>query len=77
MNRELDDDQLTELKNAVFSTQDDANGEYEMIPNDGKTRCRFTPIPDVDALLRTLRKHFNGAPVRLDAEAKTIYVELK
>ena len=77
INRELTDGELTRLKTAVFDSLGDsaANTDYEFIPNDGKTRCRFVPITDVPSLLIVLEKHFEGTSVRLDAETKTIFVD--
>ena len=77
INRELNDAELTGLKDAVVSALGDSSVDYEMIPNDGKTRCRFTPVPDAQALIAILEKHFDGASVRWDAETKTIRIELK
>ena len=79
INRELTDVELTALKDAVTTSLGAAGSkpDYELIPNDGKTRCRFTPVADVDALVLTVKKHFSGSSVRLDAETKTIYVDLK
>lgn len=77
INRELTDGELTRLKTAVFESLGDsaANTDYEFIPNDGKTRCRFVPITDLPSLLTVLKKHFEGTSVRLDAETKTIFVD--
>ena len=77
INRELTDGELTRLKTAVFESLGDsaANTDYEFIPNDGKTRCRFVPITDLPSLLTLLKKHFEGTSVRLDAETKTIFVD--
>lgn len=77
INRELTDGELTRLKTAVFESLGDsaANTDYEFIPNDGKTRCRFVPITDLPGLLTVLKKHFEGTSVRLDAETKTIFVD--
>lgn len=77
INRELSDDQLTKLKQAVLSSLDDPKIDFEMIANDGKTRCRFTSIPDAEALVSVLQKHFDGANVRLNSGTKTIQIELK
>lgn len=77
VNRELNDDEQTRLKDAVLANLDGIAIDYEMTSTDGKTRCRFTAIPDPDALVGKLEKHFDGANVRLNSETKTIYVELK
>ncbi len=77
INRELTDGELTRLKTAVFDSLGDsaANTDYEFIPNDGKTRCRFVPITDLPGLLTVLKTHFEGTSVRFDAETKTIFVD--
>jgi len=77
ISRELSDEQLTKLKQAVLSSLDDPKVNFEMIANDGKTRCRFTSIPDAEALVSVLQKHFDGANVRLSSGTKTIQIELK
>lgn len=77
INRELTDDQLTKLKQAVLTFLDDPKINFEMIANDGKTRCRFTSIPDAEALVAVLQKHFDGANVRLNSGTNTIQIELK
>ena len=75
IHRELNDAEQTELKDAVLAALNDSGADYEMIPNDGKTRCRFTPVPDAEALVVVLQKHFNGATVRFDAETRTIHID--
>ena len=79
INRELNESELTELKDTVLKSLGDsrAQSDYELIPNDGKTRCRFTPVTHPDALVQVLKQHFSGGTVRWDADAKTIYVEFK
>ena len=77
IDRELTDSEQTKLKDAVVAGVDDSNLVYEMIPGDGKTRCRFAPVPDGDAIVAVLQKHFAGASVRMDAATTTIHVELK
>ena len=79
VNRELNDRELTAFKDAVMATLHDssADTDYELIPNNGKTRCRFTPISDVSSLTAVVAKHFDTAEVRLDLESRTIYVEFK
>ena len=51
--------------------------DYELIPNNGKTRCRFIPVSDINALTALVAKHFDAAEVRLDLENRTIHVDLK
>ena len=79
INRELNDNQLTSLKNEVMATLNAsaADADYELISNNGKTRCRFIPVSDINALTALVAKHFDAADVRLDLENRTIYVELK
>lgn len=77
INRELKDQELTKLKDAVGAAMNDQSIEFEMIANDGKTRCRFTSIPDPQVLIPVLRKHFNSTNVELNSETRTIQVELK
>ena len=79
INRELSDRELTAFKDAVMAKLNDssADADYELIPNNGKTRCRFVPISDVSGLTALVAKHFDAAEVRLDLENRTIYVEFK
>ena len=79
INRELNDSELTALKEAVLSTLKDSatDVDYELIPNNGKTRCRFTPVADIQTLTTLVAKHFDAAEVRLDLENKTIHVNFK
>jgi hypothetical protein len=77
INRELKDAELTALKDAILTSMSDTAVQYEMIPNDGKTRCRFTPVTDLDFTVVVLTRHFDGAAIRLDAPTKTIHVDLK
>ncbi len=79
VNRELSDRELTAFKDAVMAKLNDssADADYELIPNNGKTRCRFTPVSDVSGLTALVAKHFDTAEVRLDLENRTIYVEFK
>lgn len=77
IDRELSDDEMTQLKNAIVGSLEDKRVDYEMIPSDGKTRCRFTPIPDTDAMVSVLQKHFNTESVRIDPATKSVLVELK
>ena len=78
INRELKDAELTALRDRVLASVGDSGSrsDYELIPNDGKTRCRFTPIVDPQALVEVLKQHFEGANVRWDGATKTISVEL-
>ena len=79
INRELNDSQLTALKDAVMATLNTTSPDvdYELIPNNGKTRCRFIPVSDINALTALVAKHFDAAEVRLDLENRTIHVDLK
>jgi hypothetical protein len=79
INRELSESELTALKDAVMTTLNNssADADYELIPNDGKTRCRFTRVSDANELTALLAKHFDAADVRLDLENKTIHVDFK
>jgi hypothetical protein len=77
INRELNDREQTKLKDAVLSAVDDPNVEYEIIPNDGKTRLRFTPVSNIDVVLEVLQKEFEVAKVVSDSESRSIRVELK
>ena len=77
IDRELMQDDQTKLKDAVLSKLGEAAVDYEMICGDGKTRCRFTPIPEPETLVSVLEKHFHGASVRLNSDTKTIHVEWK
>jgi hypothetical protein len=77
ISRELNDDELTKLKDSVLAIRNGDAIDYELIPGDGKTRCRFTPITEPESLVALLQKQFEGAEVKLDAETKTIRVEWK
>jgi hypothetical protein len=77
INRELTDDERTKLTQAVFVGLKDDKVDYELVASGGKTRCRFTPIPDPNSLVEVIRKHFEGADIRLNSEKNTITVELK
>lgn len=80
INRELKESELTSLKKHVLAALGDAASrtDYELIPNDGKTRCRFTPIADPLILLAAFQNHFGEeAYIRFDTETKTILVDLK
>jgi hypothetical protein len=75
--RELSDDEETKLIKAIQAAFSDSAIDYELIPTDGKTRCRFSPIPDQDALVAVLKRQFDGAHVQADPATKSILVELK
>ncbi len=79
INRELTDSELTALKDAVMATLNNSasNADYELIPNNGKTRCRFIPVSDINALTAVVAKHFDASEVRLDLENRTIHVDFK
>ena len=77
INRSLTDDEQTQLKDAIIATLDTTDVDYEMLANDGKTRCRFSPVADGSKLVEVLEKQFEGATVRWNAETKTVQVELK
>ncbi len=77
IDRELNDAQQTELKDAILAAINDSTAEYEIISNDGKTRLRFTQVSDLHSIAEVLRKQFEGAAVVEEAETKTIRVELK
>lgn len=80
INRELKEAELTSLKKDILASLGDAAArtDYEVIPNDGKTRCRFTPVTEPEVLLIAIQKHFGDtAQVRLNTETKTIHVDLK
>jgi hypothetical protein len=77
INRELKESELTQFRDFVTKILADSGSlpDYELIPNDGKTRCRFTPVVEPESLVHALEKHFEKASVRWDAETKTISVE--
>ncbi|WP_010584631.1 hypothetical protein [Schlesneria paludicola] len=77
ISRSLSDEQQTELKDAIVASLGITEVDYEMIANDGKTRCRFSPVADGATLVSVIEKQFDGASVRWNAETKTIQVELK
>jgi hypothetical protein len=79
INRELNDSQISELKDVVMQMLNTsvADADYELISNNGKTRCRFIPVSDINALTTLVAKHFDAAEVRLDLENRTIHVDLK
>ena len=79
INRELNDNELTSFKDAVTAmlSTSSADADYELIPNNGKTRCRFTPVSDINALTALVATHFDAADVRLDLENRTIHVDFK
>ncbi|WP_373651575.1 hypothetical protein [Schlesneria sp. DSM 10557] len=79
INRELNDEDLTKLKDVVvqFLGESGADAEYELIPNDGRTRCRFTMVTDAAAMASVLAKHFDTATVRLDLESRTVHIDFK
>ena len=77
INRELTETEQTQLKDAIITATGNSNVDYEMIPNEGKTRCRFTPIHDIDAVVVAVTAHFEGATVHFDNATKSIEVELK
>ena len=79
INRELEDEELTRLRDVViqFSGGAGADADYELIPNDGKTRCRFTMVSDAEGLAAVLAKHFDKATVRLDLESRTIHIDFQ
>ena len=78
INRELTDSELTALKDVVLKSMEGTGltPDYELIPNDGKTRCRFTPVADPESLISLLKKHFSGASLRWDSTTKTIFLDL-
>ena len=75
MDRELTDEELTKLRSTIRTEFENPDMEDELIRNDGKTRCRFTPVPDIDKFVTALEKHFSGSSIRLDRETKTIYID--
>ncbi len=79
VNRELNDPELTAFKEAVMTMVKNSvpDADYELIPNNGKTRCRFIPVSDIQALTSLVAKHFDAADVRLDLETRTIHVDFK
>lgn len=77
INRELSDKEQTKLKDLILTAVDDPNVEYEIIPNDGKTRFRFTPVPKLNVVTDAIQKEYDGAKLTEDAETRTIRVELK
>jgi hypothetical protein len=79
INRELTESELTSLRDVVLKSVGDSSSspDYELIPNDGKTRCRFTPIADPESLVSLMKKHFSGATVLWNGDTKTILVDLK
>ena len=79
INRELNEDELTRLRDVFmqFSGDGGSDADYEMIPNDGKTRCRFTMVSDAEGLAAVLAKHFDKASVRLDLESRTIHIDFQ
>lgn len=77
VNRPLSDEAQTKLKDTIIAELGTPQLEYEMLANDGKTRCRFSPVTDSAALVNLLEKQFEAASVRWNAETKTIHVELK
>ena len=77
INRELKDDEQTRLKDAIIASVDGAAVDYEMSASDGKTRCRFTSMPNMDFLAAVLEMQFEGASIRPNPEAQSIQVELK
>lgn len=77
INQLMADDEQTKLKDAVLAVINSDLVDYEIVSTDGKTQYRFTSVPDLAALVKLLESQFPDASVRLNADTKTIKVEMK
>ena len=78
INRELSEDEQTQLIDAVLKPLHAAGTDYTLLANDGKTTCRLTRLADVTSLRESLAKHFGLKPdeVAFDQEASQLKVDL-